>query len=77
MQVVQIAANSRRPLDDYMRTNLNGQRTDQQQQQQQVLGVTAVAIALPSPTTTELLVDKDAFITRLSPTFVVTFCESR
>jgi len=42
-----------------------------------LLGMVGVAIALPPPTITELVIDNDMFITRLSPQLRVTYCEPR
>ena len=42
-----------------------------------ILGFVAIAIALPPPTITELLIDSDMFITRLSPELNVTYVEPR
>ncbi|CAI9724474.1 protein trachealess-like isoform X2 [Octopus vulgaris] len=40
-----------------------------------LLGLVGMAIALPPPTITELRIDSDIFITRLSPDFTVLYCE--
>ncbi|KAH9514837.1 hypothetical protein Btru_023764 [Bulinus truncatus] len=40
-----------------------------------LLGMVGMAIALPPPTITELRLEQDTFITRLSPDFKVIFCE--
>ena len=40
-----------------------------------LLGMVAVAIALPPPTITELRLEHDTFITRMSPDFTLTYCE--
>jgi len=42
-----------------------------------LLGMVGVAIALPPPTITELVIDNDMFVTRLSPQLKVTYCEPR
>jgi neuronal PAS domain-containing protein 1/3 len=42
-----------------------------------LLGLVGVAIALPPPTITELIIDNDMFVTRLSPQLKVTYCEPR
>ena len=42
-----------------------------------ILGLVAIAIALPPPTITELMIDSDMFITRLSPELNVTYVEPR
>jgi neuronal PAS domain-containing protein 1/3 len=39
------------------------------------LGLVAVAIALPPPTVTELRLEHDCFITRMTPDFTLTYCE--
>ena len=48
-----------------------------QKQLPPLLGLVGMAIALPPPTITELIIDNDMFITRLSPQFKVTYCEPR
>ncbi|ESO87727.1 hypothetical protein LOTGIDRAFT_127403, partial [Lottia gigantea] len=40
-----------------------------------LLGMVAVAIALPPPTITELRIDNDTFITRMTPDFKLVYCE--
>ena len=42
-----------------------------------LLGCVGVAIALPPPTITELLLTADMFVTRLSPDLNVIYCEPR
>jgi len=42
-----------------------------------LLGLVGMAIALPPPTITELIIDNDMFVTRLSPQLKVTYCEPR
>lgn len=41
------------------------------------LGIVAVAIALPPLTMTELQLESDSYITRLSSDLTVTYCEAR
>ncbi|KAK6183725.1 hypothetical protein SNE40_011150 [Patella caerulea] len=40
-----------------------------------LLGLVGVAIAMPPPTITELRIDNDTFITRLTPDFKLVYCE--
>ena len=43
--------------------------------QSQPMGMVGMAIALPPPTITELRLELDTFITRLTPDFKVVYCE--
>ena len=40
------------------------------------LGMVALAIALPPPTSTEIRLESDTFVTRMSPDFTVSYCEA-
>lgn len=40
-----------------------------------LLGLVGVAMALPPPTITELRLEHDTFITRMTPDFILTYCE--
>jgi neuronal PAS domain-containing protein 1/3 len=42
-----------------------------------LLGLVGMAIALPPPTITELVIDSDMFVTRLTPELKVSYCEPR
>ena len=42
-----------------------------------ILGLVGLAIALPPPTITELVIDNDMFVSRLSPEFNVMYIEPR
>ena len=42
-----------------------------------ILGLVAIAIALPPPTVTEMVIDSDVFVTRLAPDLTVTLVEQR
>ena len=42
-----------------------------------IVGLVAIAIALPPPTVTEMVIDSDVFVTRLAPDLTVTLVEQR
>ena len=43
----------------------------------QIVGLVGIAIALPPPTVTEMVLDSDVFVSRLAPDLTVTLVEQR
>ncbi|XP_055880355.1 protein trachealess-like isoform X1 [Biomphalaria glabrata] len=57
-------------------TNSNSSSTNKSSSSEPpLLGLVGMAIALPPPTITELRLEQDTFITRLSPDFKIIYCE--
>ncbi|ESO12518.1 hypothetical protein HELRODRAFT_63031 [Helobdella robusta] len=77
-RVVQIVAHLR-PQYTYSSASSSSSSSSSSSQKQlpPLLGLVGMAIALPPPTITELIIDNDMFITRLSPHLKITYCEPR
>lgn len=54
---------------------VNGTGAKSSSSEPPLLGLVGMAIALPPPTITELRLELDTFITRLTPDFKVIYCE--